>query len=37
METLVTTNEESLSDEEAKEIYEDIEADYWINYDKENP
>lgn len=37
METLITTNEESLSDEEAKEIYEDIEADYWINYDKENP
>lgn len=37
METLITTNEENLSDEEAKEIYEDIEADYWINYDKENP
>lgn len=29
-------NEENLSDEEVKEIYEDIEADYWIGYEKEN-
>lgn len=37
METLITTNEESLSDEEAKEIFEDMEADYWIDYYKSNP
>lgn len=37
METLITTNEESLSDEEAKEVFEDIEADYWIDYNKSNP
>lgn len=36
METLITTNDENLSDEEVKEIYEDIEADYWIGYEKEN-
>lgn len=24
-------------DEEAKEIFEDNEADYWIDYTKENP
>lgn len=29
--------DENLSDEEVKEIYEDIEADYWIGYEKENP
>lgn len=27
---------ENLSDEELKEIFEDIEADYWISYEKEN-
>ena len=27
---------EGLSDEELKEIFEDIEADYWIDYDKSN-
>lgn len=35
--TLEKTTDENLSDEEVKEIYEDIEADYWINYEKENP
>lgn len=28
---------ENLSDEEMKEIYEDMEADYWVNYYKSNP
>ena len=28
---------EELSDEELKEIFEDIEADYWIDYNKSNP
>lgn len=27
---------ENLSDEELKEIFEDIEADYWIDYYKSN-
>lgn len=27
---------DTLSDEEMKEISEDIEADYWINYYKSN-
>lgn len=27
----------NLSDEEMKELSEDIEADYWINYYKSNP
>ena len=27
----------NLSDEELKEIFEDIEADYWIDYYKSNP
>ncbi len=26
----------NLSEEEIREIYEDIEADYWISYEKEN-
>lgn len=26
-----------MSDEEAKEIFEDNESDYWIDYAKENP
>lgn len=26
-----------MSDEEAKEIFEDNQADYWIDYAKENP
>lgn len=25
------------SDEELKEIFEDMEADYWIDYKKSNP
>lgn len=29
-------NEENISDEELKEIYDDIVADYWISYEKEN-
>lgn len=28
---------EGLSDEELKEIFEDMEADYWIDYYKSNP
>lgn len=28
---------ENLSDEEMKEIFEDMEADYWVNYYKSNP
>ncbi len=28
---------EELSDKELKEIFEDMEADYWINYNKSNP
>lgn len=28
---------EELSDEELKEIFEDMEADYWIDYNKSNP
>lgn len=28
---------EGLSDEELKETFEDIEADYWIDYYKSNP
>ena len=28
---------EGLSDEELKEIFEDTEADYWIDYNKSNP
>ena len=28
---------EGLSDEELREIFEDIEADYWIDYYKSNP
>ena len=28
---------EGLSDEELKEIFEDIETDYWIDYNKSNP
>lgn len=28
---------EGLSDEELKEIFEDMEADYWIDYNKSNP
>ena len=28
---------ENLSDEELKEIGEDLEADYWIDYNKSNP
>lgn len=28
---------EGLSDEELKEIFEDMEADYWIDYKKSNP
>lgn len=27
---------EGLSDEELKEIFEDMEADYWIDYNKSN-
>lgn len=27
---------ENLSDEELKEIFEDIEADYWVEYNKIN-
>nr|DAJ81344.1 MAG TPA: hypothetical protein [Caudoviricetes sp.] len=27
---------ENLSDEELKEIYDDMVADYWISYEKEN-
>ncbi len=27
---------EELSDEELKEIFEDMEADYWIDYNKSN-
>ena len=27
---------ENLSDEELKEIFEDMEADYWIDYNKLN-
>ena len=27
----------AMSDEEAKEIFEDNQADYWIDYIKENP
>lgn len=27
---------ENLSDEELKEIFEDMEADYWIDCDKSN-
>lgn len=27
---------ENLSDEELKEIFEDMEADYWIDYNKSN-
>lgn len=34
--TTEKTTDENLSDEEVKEIYEGIEADYWINYEKEN-
>lgn len=34
--TTEKTINENLSDEEVKEIYEDIEADYWIGYEKEN-
>lgn len=26
----------NLSEEEIREIYEDIEADYWISYEEEN-
>ena len=28
---------EELPDEELKEIFEDMEADYWIDYNKSNP
>lgn len=28
---------ENLSDKEIKEIFEDMEADYWVNYYKSNP
>ena len=28
---------EGLSDEELKEIFKDMEADYWIDYNKSNP
>ena len=28
---------ENLSDEELKEIFEDMAADYWIDYYKSNP
>lgn len=28
---------EGLPDEELKEIFEDMEADYWIDYNKSNP
>lgn len=35
--TLEKVTDKDLSDEEVKEIYEDIEADYWIGYEKENP
>lgn len=28
---------ENLSNEELKEIFEDMEADYWIDYYKSNP
>lgn len=28
---------ERLSDEELKEIFKDMEADYWIDYNKSNP
>lgn len=28
---------EGLSDGELKEIFEDIQADYWIDYEKSNP
>lgn len=28
---------EGLFDEELKEIFEDMEADYWIDYYKSNP
>lgn len=28
---------ENLSDEELKEIFEDVESDYWIDYYKSNP
>lgn len=28
---------EELSDKELKEIFEDMEADYWIDYNKSNP
>lgn len=28
--------DEILSDEELKEIFEDMEADYWIDYNKSN-
>lgn len=28
---------ENLSDEELQEIYEDTEANYWIDYYKSNP
>lgn len=27
---------EGLSDEELKEIFEDMEADYWVDYNKSN-
>lgn len=29
-------NYDNLSDKELKEIYEDMVADYWISYEKEN-
>lgn len=35
--TLEKVTDKDLSNEEVKEIYEDIEADYWIGYEKENP
>ena len=28
---------EGFSDEELKEIFKDMEADYWIDYNKSNP
>ena len=28
---------EELPDKELKEIFEDMEADYWIDYNKSNP